>query len=880
MKKVFRKSLVMLLTLAMLLSSLGALSFTASAGSVNNLVTNGNFEAAVTTENTVPGFTFEKENYTAGTATISTDPLGVRSGKVLVLNSGATAGSVNMFRFYQPVAVEKNTDYTWEFYMAATGGANHYFGVVAGNNVKAWNTTLPVTVTKLEGSITLSANALPGGAVSTADGTAADPNWTMFASDSTWKKIRVEFNSGANSVVSLAYVARSSGRSIQFDDWCLYRETKTGEILNGDFGMGTTGYSSNAASKGGTFEAVTDTDGNSSLHVKGLGAYWQVIDVEANTDYILNFRMKSIHASGNTIFQVVPESAWNSMITSVYEDSSEAYGALTNGNAYITTYNQTWQNFRITFNSGANTRVKIYHDMVDAVREIYIDDFNLTKVGEIINPSFEDSNVLNGYNVQNITATADTTNVYSGTKSLKLSSTGTWDNSIFYQSVPVKANTDYQWTFWYKSTTPGKPSYVGVRAADSVTLLPSFIKSSGTVLQNDSFIVSRPRNQGMAQYHETLVTETWEKYVVTFNSGDNTSVLLTINMWASGRAGYIDDMSLTTWSPLAGDADNDGAVNSLDLTALRHHLVGTPAYFNSGADANENGSIDIKDLVSLKKTVSAISSVANLEGYELVWNDDFGTTLLDESKWSLRSHMSAQDDLEIRYDETAVNVDGGSVTLSSGRVDESNYYTNASLTTSDTMVFKYGYVEMRAKVPYGTPAFPSFWMKSASIIDPTVMGEIDIFEHFTESGNDYIQSGIHKWYYDEDSTHLLSDAIGGHHFGSEALAEEWHNYGLLWTPTQLQFMVDGVAYHTINITGNQNFYKYLEDGTKEVVTSDMDAFHDYFFLIMNNYLSTPQGKGDAGSYPTADTQFPIDYEIDYVRLYQKPGEGDLKILER
>ena len=62
MKKVFRKSLVMLLTLAMLLSSLGALSFTASAASVNNLVTNGNFEAAVTTENTVPGFTFEKEN--------------------------------------------------------------------------------------------------------------------------------------------------------------------------------------------------------------------------------------------------------------------------------------------------------------------------------------------------------------------------------------------------------------------------------------------------------------------------------------------------------------------------------------------------------------------------------------------------------------------------------------------------------------------------------------------------------------------------------------------------------------------------------------------------------------------------------------------------
>ena len=47
---------------------------------------------------------------------------------------------------------------------------------------------------------------------------------------------------------------------------------------------------------------------------------------------------------------------------------------------------------------------------------------------------------------------------------------------------------------------------------------------------------------------------------------------------------------------------------------------------------------------------------------------------------------------------------------------------------------------------------------------------------------------------------------------------------------------------------------------------------------MNNYLMTENGMTIG---PTADenTEFPFDYTIDYVRLYQKPNEGDLIILE-
>ena len=1051
MKSILRKSIVALLALSIILTSLGTLGFTASAAVNNNLLVNGDFETVGTEDNVIPGYVFTPgTGYTEGTATIDTDSLGVRSGKVLNLNAGSVAGSTHRFRFYQTVNVTPNTDYVWEFYMAATGGAQHAFGVVAGNTVNDWkNTALPVTTTVLSGAITLTANTYNESALANADGSAADPNWTIFGSDSTWKHIKVEFNSGDNSSVSLAYVARSAGRSIKFDDWALYKAPETSELVNGDFNAGTTGYSSSGTT---TFEVIAEPDNTSNkvLHVVGGGGYHQVVAVEPNTEYTWTFRMKDLGNTGTTKICVHPANAWTSMITSVSEDSSQAYSALADGVASVATYDKTWQTFTIKFNSGENTTVKLWHNMWADTREVYMDDWklykkpdvnelanadfengldcwsstvqlkaevvtdeihggtkalklgaqgawnnaflyqevtlekntdyvwsfwfkcdpnttankilagvrttdganllpstissnggfldsalisftdlraanvsnnwhqgmttsewkkytiafnsgdftsvyltmdmfydtragwtddwSLTKLGTLQNAGFENETVADGYTVENITTAIETTEVHSGSQSLKLDSAGTWENARLTQTVGVMPNTDYTWTFWYKSYTPGNSSYVGVRTADGTKVLPSFVNSTGTIVKNISFVEERAAAGLVNNWHETLVTESWNKYVVTFNSGENAEVLLTINMHASGRGGYIDDWSIAKWYAMPGDSDNNGTVDSLDLSVVKQYLItGVAAYFKSGMDANENNTVDVVDLIRIKKQLANLNK---LEGYSLVWSDDFGTTILDDSKWNLRAHMQGQDDLEIRYDESAVSVDNGSVTLSSGRVDEDTYYTNASLSTADKMVFKYGYVEMRAKVPFGAPAFPSFWMQSAMKEDTSVMGEIDIFEHFCNNGDDYIQSGIHKWYQNEAKDHVLNNTIGSHSFGSEALAEEWHNYGLLWTPEKLDFMVDGVVYHTISLTGNQSYTKYNADGSTTQITSDMDAFHDYFYLIMNNYLNTPNGKGDDGYTANADTQFPIDYEIDYVRLYQKAGEGSIILLNQ
>ena len=819
-----------------------------------------------TKEGEIVNADFEDSTYSysaSGTTTFETivDPDDATNHILHVVGAGG---------YHQLVSVKANTDYVWTFRMKDIGDTGTTKICVHPE------TTWDSIITEVVEDSSEAYSALSAGAASVA------------TYNKTWQTFTIKFNSGANTKVKLWHNMWAANREVYMDDWTLEEyveepvpeEPKDGEIVNGNFEKGSDSYSSSSLA---TFEVIADPDNanNHILHAVGGekgGGYHQVVNVEANTDYVWSFRMKDLGNTGGTKILVHPETTWDSIVTEIFENSSQAYSKLDNGGAFVATFDKTWQTFYVKFNSGENTKVKLWHNMWASTREVYMDDWSLAKIGAINNAGFENETVADGYTVENITTAVETTEVHSGSQSLKLDGAGTWENALLTQTVKVMPNTDYSWTFWYKSYTPGKSSYVAVRNADGSKVLPSFINSTGTIVKNASFVEERAAGGIAANWHETLVTESWNKYVVTFNSGNNAEVLLTINMHATGRGGYIDDWSVEEWNVTAGDANNDGTIDAVDLSVLKKYLLtGIKTFYKSGLDANETNGIDIRDLVSLKKKLSDLNK---LDGYSLVWSDDFGTTILDDSKWSLRSHMKGRDDLEIRYDESAVSVNNGSVTLSSGRVDEDTYYTNASLTTSDTMVFKYGYVEMRAKVPYGAPAFPSFWMQSALIENPEVMGEIDIFEHFCKTGDGYIQSGIHKWYKDEALTHILNNSIGSHSFGSEALAEEWHNYGLLWTPEKLDFMVDGVAYHTISLEGNQSYTKYNADGSTTQITSDMDVFHDYFYLIMNNYLNTPNGKGDDGYTANADTEFPIDYEIDYVRLYQKAGEGGIKLLNQ
>lgn len=265
-----------------------------------------------------------------------------------------------------------------------------------------------------------------------------------------------------------------------------------------------------------------------------------------------------------------------------------------------------------------------------------------------------------------------------------------------------------------------------------------------------------------------------------------------------------------------------------------------------------------------------------LDSYKLVWQDEFEGNSVDTSKWSFKQYMSNQPHLTLLSDERAVNVKNGSLNLIAGRVDNENYFANMSITTADNFVFKYGLLEIRAKVPFGRPTFPSFWTQSSKkeALFPEIMGEIDIFECWgSDTG---IGSALHKWYLN-GGAHFSGGETNGksptYHFKDKATAEQWHTYGLLWTPENLSFMVDGEIYGYYPINDAADFGEY-KDG--------MGSFHDYHHVIFNNYIFT-EGASAGANNPnfnaTSADKFPIEFNIDYIRLYQVPGQGGTITIE-
>jgi hypothetical protein len=90
-----------------------------------------------------------------------------------------------------------------------------------------------------------------------------------------------------------------------------------------------------------------------------------------------------------------------------------------------------------------------------------------------------------------------------------------------------------------------------------------------------------------------------------------------------------------------------------------------------------------------------------------------------------------------------------------------------------------------------------------------------------------------------------------------------------WDKDFMKFFVDDNLYCTVPISGEKaNFGADVLDG--------IDGFHDPERLIINNEIfSEKSGWAPEGSRLTDEDEMPIDYWIDYIRLYQNPATEDL-----
>ncbi|MDM8195085.1 glycoside hydrolase family 16 protein [Massilimicrobiota timonensis] len=260
--------------------------------------------------------------------------------------------------------------------------------------------------------------------------------------------------------------------------------------------------------------------------------------------------------------------------------------------------------------------------------------------------------------------------------------------------------------------------------------------------------------------------------------------------------------------------------------------------------------------------------------YTEVWRDDFDT--LDTSTWSYQlGHKRGIEPQDYVSNKDNVFVEDGKLYLRATEKDEYRVHYNAdgsdivkkydsgSIATFGKKEFLYGKIEMRAKLPKGAGAFPAFWtlgndftldglVDSKQGVGWPMCGEIDIMEliganpDVSGTSDSTVHGTIHNGLTengDKAQTNTYSLKEG-------TFNDDYHTFGIVWNPDTIEWYVDGNVYSTIYIT-------------------DLDYFQKPHYLLFNLAAG-----GAWPGFPNEDTDFPMDFIIDYVSYSQTAAQKE------
>lgn len=245
------------------------------------------------------------------------------------------------------------------------------------------------------------------------------------------------------------------------------------------------------------------------------------------------------------------------------------------------------------------------------------------------------------------------------------------------------------------------------------------------------------------------------------------------------------------------------------------------------------------------------SDSLKVEGYNLVWNDEFNVDgKPDDTKWDYDIGGNGWGNNELQYytsDSINVRVKNGKLQI------EAHYYpnldikyTSARIVTKNKGDWLYGRVEVKAKIPAGLGTWPAIWML------PTdweyggwpASGEIDIMEHVG-----YEPNVIHGTVHTEAFNHKIGSQVGNNITIPTAISD-YHVYAIEWNEDRIDFYID------------DNKYFFFENQNKSYREWPFDK---RFHLIMNIAF----GGNWGGAQGIDNSIFPVQMDIDYVRVYEK-----------
>lgn len=239
------------------------------------------------------------------------------------------------------------------------------------------------------------------------------------------------------------------------------------------------------------------------------------------------------------------------------------------------------------------------------------------------------------------------------------------------------------------------------------------------------------------------------------------------------------------------------------------------------------------------------STPMTYEGMQLVWNDEFNGSAVDESFWSFETGAGGWGNNERQfYRKENARVEGGTLIIEAKKeLWQGNDYTSARMVTRNKKSFQYGRIDIRALLPEGQGIWPALWMLGNNFGSAgwPACGETDIMEMIGGSGRENTVHGTLHWDFNGHK-----QAGGSYTLQSGTFSDKYHVFTLIWNNTSMKWYVDDVQFKVIDITPDH-----------------MSEFHQPSFFIFNVAVG-----GNWPGYPNETTIFPQQMKVDYIRVFQ------------
>ena len=289
--------------------------------------------------------------------------------------------------------------------------------------------------------------------------------------------------------------------------------------------------------------------------------------------------------------------------------------------------------------------------------------------------------------------------------------------------------------------------------------------------------------------------------------------------------------------------------------------------------------------------------------WKLVWSDEFDGTSIDTNNWTHEVNCQGGGNNEKQcYTDNADNsyIQNGVLNIVALPAEEGAElpYTSARINSRYKADFKYGRIEVNAKLPSGQGAWPAFWMMPTDEVFGgwPKSGEIDILEAVnlkTVDGEGNVENNVYgtlhygrEW---PDNSHSgkaysLPDNINP--------ADDFHTYTIEWQEGEMRWYVDNYLYATqrksevrynskdeaVGLSHRGWFAEFHDIVTGELTTHwGNEPFDQHFYLILNFAVGGdwPENVNNLGVDASA-FEGGQSFEIDYVRVYecqQNPDTG-------